>query len=331
MRSQFGDKQGPDIGDVVARVGEMSRNVTGRFGSGLALVILLILLWSGAYKVGPGEIGVVRTFGRETTKMGPGLRFRIPLVQRVDKVIVELIRSISVGFRDKQPVIDEAQMITGDANILEVQMIVQYRIIDPTRYLFRLRDPDETLRASAEVALRGVVGRTGIDDVITTGRERIQDETREWLQQLVDNYESGIRVTGVKLQSIDAPDAVRDAFHEVVRAREEKEKLINQAMGYNADLIPRARGEVRKIVREAEGYREQRVLEAKGDSEKFDATYAEYRKAERVTRQRLYLETMERVLGRTPHKVLVDERLSKTALPVLPLGMPGAPASGAKP
>jgi len=147
----------------------------------------------------------------------------------------------------------------------------------------------------------------------------------------VDNYESGIRVTGVKLQSIDAPDAVRDAFHEVVRAREEKEKLINQAMGYNADLIPRARGEVRKIVREAEGYREQRVLEAKGDSEKFDATYAEYRKAERVTRQRLYLETMERVLGRTPHKVLVDERLSKTALPVLPLGMPGAPASGAKP
>jgi membrane protease subunit HflK len=331
MRSQFGDQQGPDIGGMVARVGEMSRNVMGRFGWGLALVILLILLWSGAYKVGPGEIGVVRTFGRETTKMGPGLRFRIPLVQRVDKVNVEQIRSISVGFRDKQPVIDEAQMITGDANILEVQMIVQYRIIDPTRYLFRLRDPDETLRASAEVALRGVVGRTGIDDVITTGRERIQDETREWLQQLVDTYESGIRVTGVKLQSIDAPDAVRDAFHEVVRAREEKEKLINQAMGYNADLIPRARGEVRKIVREAEGYREQRVLEAKGDSEKFDATFAEYRKAERVTRQRLYLETMERVLGRTPHKVLVDERLSKTALPVLPLGMPGAPASGAKP
>jgi membrane protease subunit HflK len=331
MRSQFGDQQTPDIGDVVARVGEMSRNVMGRFGWGVGLVVLLILLWSGAYKVGPGEIGVVRTFGRETTKMGPGLRFRIPLVQRVDKVNVEQIRSISVGFRDKQPVIDEAQMITGDANILEVQMIVQYRIIDPTRYLFRLRDPDETLRASAEVALRGVVGRTGIDDVITTGRERIQDETREWLQQLVDNYESGIRVTGVKLQSIDAPDAVRDAFHEVVRAREEKEKLINQAMGYNADLIPRARGEVRKIVREAEGYREQRVLEAKGDSEKFDATYAEYRKAERVTRQRLYLEAMERVLGRTPHKVLVDERLSKTALPVLPLGMPSAPAAGAKP
>ena len=334
MRSQFGEQPSPDIGDVVSRVGEMSRNVMGRFGSGLVLVLLLVLLGSGIYIVSPGEIAVVRTFGKETKKMGPGLRFRIPLVQRVDKVNVEQIRRTEVGFHDKQPNIDEAQMITGDANIVEVQMIVQYRVIDPSRYLFRVRDPDETLRASAEVALRGVVGRTNIDDVITTGREKVQDETREWLQQLVDSYDSGIRVTEVKLQSIDAPDAVRDAFHEVVRAREEKEKLINQAMGYNADLIPRARGEVRKIVREAEGYREQRVLEAKGDSEKFDATYAEYKKAERVTRQRMYLETMERVLGRTPHKVLVDERMSKTALPVLPLGapaVPAAPAAGGKP
>lgn len=333
MRSQFGEQQGPDISEVVAKVGDISRTVIGRFGSGLALVVLLILLISGVYKVGPGEIGVVRTFGRETSKMGPGLRFRIPLVQRVDVVNVEQIRRIEVGFRDKQPVIDEAQMITGDANIVEVQMIVQYRVIEPSKYLFRLRDPDETLRASAEVALRGVVGRATIDDVITTGRERVQEESREWLQHLMDGYESGIRVTEVKLQGIDAPDAVRDAFHEVVRAREEKEKLVNQAMGYNADLIPRARGEVRKIVRAAEAYREQRVLEAKGDSEKFDATYAEYRKAEKVTRQRLYLETMERILGRTPHKVIVDDRLSKSALPIFPLNLPSvsAPSGGAKP
>lgn len=212
-------------------------------------------------------------------------------------------------------------------------MIVQYRVVDPTRYLFRLRDPDETLRASAEVALRGVVGRTTIDDVITTGRERVQEETREWLQGLVDGYDSGIRVTEVKLQAVDAPDAVRDAFHEVVRAREEKEKLINQAMGYKADVIPRARGEVRKVVREAEGYREQRVLEAKGDSQKFDATYAEYTKAERVTRKRLYLESMERILAKTPHKVVVDERLSKSALPIFPLSAApaAAPSAGGKP
>jgi membrane protease subunit HflK len=334
MRSQFGEQPGPDIGDVVARVGEMSRSVFGRFGSGLLIVILLVLAISGVYKVGPGEIAVVRTFGRETAKRGPGLRFKVPLVQKVDVVNVEQIRRIEVGFRDKEPHIDEAQMITGDANIVEVHMIVQYRVIDPTRYLFRLRDPDETLRASAEVALRGVVGQTSIDDVITTGREKVQADTQEWLQRLIDDYDSGIRVTEVKLQAVDAPDAVRDAFHEVVRAREEKEKLINQAMGYNADLIPRARGEVRKIVREAEGYREQRVLEAKGDSEKFDTTYAEYKKAERVTRKRLYLESMERILAKTPHKVLVDERLSKSALPIFPLGAPAAAApttAGGKP
>jgi len=333
MRSQFGEQPGPDIGDVVARVGEMSRHVFGRFGSGLVIVILVVLAISGVYKVGPGEIGVVRTFGRETGKRGPGLRFRIPFVQKVDVVNVEQIRRIEVGFRDKEPHIDEAQMITGDANILEVHMIVQYRVVDPTRYLFRLREPDETLRASAEVSLRGVVGRTKIDDVITTGRERVQEETREWLQRLIDDYDSGIRVTEVKLQVVDAPDAVRDAFHDVVRAREEKEKLINQALGYNADLIPRARGEVRKIVRDAEGYREQRVLEAKGDSEKFNATYAEYKKAERVTRKRMYLESMERVLAKTPQKVVVDERLSKSALPIFPLSTPSVPvpSAGGKP
>jgi len=334
MRSQFGEQPGPDIGDVVAKVGEMSRNVFGRFGSGLVIVLFIVLAISGVYKVGPGEIGVVRTFGRESDKKGPGLRFRIPLVQKVDVVNVEQIRRLEVGFRDKEPHIDEAQMITGDANIVEVHMIVQYRVIEPTRYLFRLRDPDEALRASAEVALRGVVGRTSIDDVITTGREKVQEETREWLQGLVDDYDSGIRVTEVKLQAVDAPDAVRDAFHEVVRAREEKEKLINQAMGYKADIIPRARGEVSKVVREAEGYREQRVLEAKGDSEKFDATYAEYRKAERVTRKRLYLESMERILAKTPHKVVVDERLSKAAMPIFPMSTPQAavaPSTGGKP
>lgn len=328
MRSQFGEQPSPDIGEVVARVGQMSRSMFGRFGSGLVIVLLLVFGIAGVYKVGPGEIGVVRTFGRETAKRGPGLRFRIPLVQKVDVVNVEQIRRLEVGFRDKEPHIDESQMITGDANIVEVHMIVQYRVVDPTRYLFRLRDPDETLRASAEVALRGIVGQTSIDDVITTGREKVQEEAREWTQHLVDDYDSGIRVTEVKLQAVDAPDAVRDAFHEVVRAREEKEKLINQAMGYNADIIPRARGEVRKVVREAEGYREQRVLEAKGDSEKFDAQYAEYKKAEKVTRKRLYLESMERILAKTPHKVVVDERLSKSAIPILPMSLPQSSTNG---
>src|SRR5690606_12236211 len=209
------------------------------------------------------------TFGRESGKTGPGLHYRIPFVQDVNVVNIEEIRRLEVGFRGDKRVPTEALMLTGDENIVEAQMIVQYRITDPSKYLFELARPEETLRATAEVALRSMVGRTNIDDVITTGREQVQAETREWLQKLMEPYQSGLSVTEVKLQMVDAPDEVKQAFHDVVRAREEKEKLINQAMGYKADLIPRARGEARKIERDAEGYREQRVLRAKGDAAKF--------------------------------------------------------------
>jgi membrane protease subunit HflK len=192
-----------------------------------------------------------------------------------------------------------------------------------------LKDPDETLRATAEVALRAMVGRTKIDDLLTTGRERVQAEAREILQKLMSEYQSGITVTELKLLTVDAPDQVREAFHEVVRAREEKEKLINQARGYEADVIPRARGEAEKLLREAEAYREERTLRANGDANKFEATLVEYQKAPRVTRQRLWLETAEDVLGRIDNKVFVDEGVAKNAVPVLPLPMPAAPA-GAK-
>lgn len=331
MRSQFDDDDDnggrPDVDKVVAQVSQMVRGATKRYVPiGLGVLVLIALI-SGTYMVGPGEKGVVRTFGRETSKAEPGLHFRIPLVQDVDIVNVEQIRRIEVGTRGDKKVDDEAQMLTGDANIVEAQMIVQFRVREPSKYLFRLRDPEETLRASAEVALRSMVGRTGIDDVITTGRENIQSETRIFLQKLMDHYQSGLEVTEVKLQAVDAPGQVREAFHDVVRAREEKEKLINQAMGYRADLIPKARGEAQRIVREAEGYKEQRVLRANGDAAKFEAVYAEYRKAERVTRERMYLETMERILGKIDKKTIVDKDLARGALPVLPLA--GAAAAGA--
>jgi membrane protease subunit HflK len=222
---------------------------------------------------------------------------------------------------------DEALMLTGDENIVEAQMIVQYRVSEPSKYLFRLKDPDETLRATAEVALRAMVGRTKIDDLLTTGRERVQSEARDVLQKMMNDYQSGIAVTELKLLTVDAPDQVREAFHEVVRAREEKEKLINQARGYEADVIPRARGEAEKLQREAEGYREERTLRANGDANKFEATLIEYQKAPRVTRQRLWLETAEVVLSRIDQKVFVDEGVAKNAVPVLPIPMTGAAAA----
>lgn len=333
MRSQFDDDgTRPDVGEVVAQVSDAFRRNVRNLGPIILGVLVLVLLATGVYSVGPGEQGVVRTFGRESGKSGPGLHYRFPFVQNVDVVNVEQIRRIEVGFRGDQRVPHEALMLTGDENIVEAQMIIQYRVIDPSKYLFEIKDAEDTLRATAEVALRSMVGRTKIDEVITTGREKVQSETRVWLQKLMDEYESGLSITEVKLQAVDAPDEVKDAFHDVVRAREEKEKLINQARGYAADVIPRARGEARKLEREAEGYKEQRVLRANGDASKFTQMLTEYQKAKDVTRERLYLETMERILGKVDKKIVVDKDLAKGALPILPLGQQavGALAGGGK-
>jgi membrane protease subunit HflK len=169
------------------------------------------------------------------------------------------------------------------------------------------------------VALRSVVGRTNIDDVMTTGRQQVQAATRELLQALMDDYEGGLEITEVKLDAVDAPDEVKDAFNAVTRAREDKEKLVNEARGYQEDKVPRARGEAQIMVRAAEAYKEERMLRAQGDADKFDAKLSEYQKARGVTRQRLYLETMERVLGPIKNKVIVDQSVGGGAVPILPL------------
>lgn len=321
---------GGDVGDMIAQTLDPLRHFGKKLGPIALGIVIVLLLATGVYVVGPGEQGVIRTFGKDTGRTGPGLHYRLPLVQRVDIVNVEEIRRIEVGFRGDKPVPTEALMLTGDENIVEAQMIIQYRVSDPSKYLFELKDAEEALRATAEVALRSMVGRTKIDDVITTGREEVQNETRDWLQKLMNQYSSGLSITEVKLQTVDAPDEVKEAFHDVVRAREEKEKLINQAMGYQADVIPRARGQARQIEREAEAYREERVLKARGDAAKFEAQRVEYAKAQAVTRERLHLETVERVLGRVEKKTLVDQDI-KGVLPLLSIGTQGAvgPQAGA--
>jgi membrane protease subunit HflK len=324
MRSPFDSKPPRPGGDNLSQIGNVLRTGAMKNWPVLLVIVLAVSALTGIYSVGPGEQGVVRTFGRESNKTGPGLHYRFPLVQRVDVVNVEEIRRLEVGFRGDQRMPTEALMITGDENIVEAQMIVQYRVSDPSRYLFRLNDPDASLRATAEVALRSMVGRTLIDDVITTGREKVQEDTRAWLQQLMDNYESGLSVTEVKLLVVDAPDEVRDAFHDVVRAREEKERLINEAKGYQADLIPKARGEARGMEREAEAYKEQRVLRARGDAARFDSVRDAYEQAPRVTRQRMYLETMESIMSRLDRTVVVDGDVANGTLPVLPLAGAGA-------
>lgn len=320
MSNQFGGGRPPDLADVMAQVSDSLGRNFRKLGPVVLILFLLFLAATGFYQVEPGEVGVVRTLGKETGRTEPGLHFRIPLLQRVDVVDISEVRRIEVGFRGDQVKAAEAQMLTGDENMVQAQMIVQYRIADPSKYLFRLARPEDALRATAEVVLRSVVGRMTIDDVITRGRGQVQTESLEELQRLMNTYESGIEITEVKLQSVDPPDPVKDAFHDVVRAREEKEKLINQARGYQEDLIPRARGEAQQMLRSAEAYKEQRVLEATGDAERFNALYAEYRKAEKVTRRRLHLESMERVLAKVDSKTIVDRQLSGSTLPILPLG-----------
>lgn len=281
--------------------------------------ILLLWLASGVYTVNPGHKGVMRTFGKETARTEPGLNYRFPWpFQRVDIVSVEQIRRIEVGFRAAQRVPEEALMLTGDENIVEAQIVVQYRVADPSKYLFRLREPEAALLAATEVALRSTVGSMTIDQVMIEERAKVQGDARLFIQRLMDAYESGLVITEVKLQAADPPDQVRDAFHDVVRAREDKEKVINVAKGYQADLLPKARGEAEKLLREAEGYKEQRVLLAQGEAARFLSVLAEYEKARDVTRDRLHLETVEKVLPDID-KFIVGGEVNQRLLPLLPL------------
>ena len=303
----------------------------------LLLCIVLVWLATGVYTVGPGEQGVVRRFGKEVARVGPGLHYHWPRpIERADVVNVEAVRRVEVGFRSVPRyslVPEESLMLTGDENIVDAQAIVQYRVKDAGEYLFRVMDPDQALRDATEVGLRSVIGRTTIEEVLTVGRVEIQNQTREFLQQLLDTYQSGLMVTEVKLQVVDPPEQVKDAFHEVVRAREDRERLINEARGYQEDVIPKARGQVEQTLRAAEAYKAQREIRAQGEAAKFLSILEEYQKAQEVTEQRLYVETLQRVLPKA-QKIVISPQLEGHLLPFLPLreqgplGRPAAASDG---
>jgi membrane protease subunit HflK len=289
----------------------------------LGVIALVVWLASGIYVVNQGEQGVIRQFGRESGKAAPGLNYRLPSpIQQVDIVNVQAIRRIEVGFRTERGaavrVPTEALMLTGDENIVDTQLIVQYRVRDPSQFLFRMRDPEGSLHQAAQVAIRSVVGNTSIEDVLTIGRAQAQEQATLYIQALMDQYQSGILITEVKLQVVDPPDQVKDAFNEVVRAREDRERQQNEAQAYMEDVLPKARGESEQVTRSADAYRQQRVLQASGDVARFKAVLEEYAKGKDVTRERLYLETIERVLSKVG-KFVVDASVGDRTLPVLPI------------
>lgn len=306
---------GDVLGDLAERFGKGSRNL----GPIILVLLAVFLVYVATFQVQPGEVAIIRTLGKESGKMNPGFHWIIPGIQDYNLVNIARVRRVEVGFRGSQIRPEEAQMLTGDENIVDAQMIVQYRILNPSKYLFQLQDVDGVLLSTAQVALRSVIGQTSTDDAITKGRGAVQTKTRQLLQRLMDTYNSGIQISEVKLQNVDPPEQVKDAFHDVVRAREEKEKLINQAKGYMEEVLPRAQGEAARQLRDAEGYMEQRVLRAQGDAERFNSVYNEYKESQKVTRRRMYIETMERVLSKIEDKTVVDRELSGSTLPVLPL------------
>ena len=275
---------------------------------GLLLVALAVWLGSGFYTVQPGEQAAVRMFGEFTDTLDEGLHWWWPSpIGARDIVRVDEVRRLELGVRGDTPNLEESLMITGDPdesgnpgeapNIVDVQLTVQYNIKDLERFLYRAVDPaGVTIKYAAETSLRQVIGSRPIDDVLTDKKEEVQEETRLLLQRLLDDYETGINVTEVKLANVFAPEQVKDAFDDVVRAKEDKARIINLADAYKEDILPRARGDAARLLQDAEAFRQQRIALSTGESEYFLAILNEFRKAPDVTRQRLYLEAMEEIL-----------------------------------
>ncbi len=271
-------------------------------------VVAVLWLMSGVYFVGQQESGVVRRFGKFVGETGPGAHWTIPWpITTIVKPKVKELKRIEIGFRTiaQSTAMGSAQyrdnpreslMLTGDENIIDIDIIVQYRIADASKYLFNIRNQEMTIRTASEAAIRSVIGQSAIDDALTEGKTAIQNSTQETLQTILNAYDAGIQVNTVKLQDVRSPQEVIDAFKDVSSAIQDKERLINQAQGYKNDIIPKARGEAEQMIRQAEGYKEGKIRRSQGDAERFLSILTQYRKARNVTKRRLYIEAMEDIL-----------------------------------
>jgi len=297
----------------------------------IVTIVILILLITSAYQISPEEIGVILRFGKFVRTAEPGLHLKFPLgIEKLIRVPVQRQLKLEFGFRTVKPGIrseyrvtpetmKESIMLTGDLNVVVVEWIVQYKIKDPYQYLFKVRNVIDTFRYLNEAVIRRVVGDSSVDEVLTIGRTRIAAEAKEELQKLCDLYEMGLDINQLILQDVNPPDPVKPSFNEVNEALQEKERKINEAWAEYNQEIPRAMGEAEQIIREAEGYATQRLNQALGDAALFTSLYKEYARSPLVTRQRLYLETLNEILPKLKKKVIVDEKV-KNILPLLNLG-----------
>ena len=317
----------PDLDEIIKKVQEKLNqwfgNQGGRSGSGqpgdssgmsfttlivMGMVLLVVWLSFGFYIVQPAEQGVVTRFGRFLRTDGDGLHWHIPYpIEQVQKINVEQVRAVP----------HKALMLTQDENIVEIELVAQYRVKDAKSYLFNVVDPDKTLLQATESALRSVVGTSKMDDVLTLERDRVAADTKLLTQQILDGYQTGLIVSGVNMQNAQPPNEVQKAFEDVIKAREDEERLKNKAQAYKNEIVQRAGGEADKLRQESQAYKSQVVARAEGETQRFLSVLNEYNKSPEVTRRRLYLDTMEAVLGNTS-KVLMDIKHGNN-LTVLPL------------
>ena len=301
--------------------------------SGVVLVVglfLAIILWNLWFTVEPEEVGVVFRFGRYVREAPPGLNFKLPdPVESVIKVPVQRQLKEEFGYRTQQAGVqvrytsnnfrNESLMLTGDLNVAVVEWSSQYRINDPYKYLVKVRDVRTTFREMNEAIMREVVGNRTVNDILTVGRQEVADEVKIRLQALCKQYDTGIAVDQVVLQDVNPPDQVKSSFNEVNQAQQEREKMINQAKAAYNRVIPKARGQALQAIQQAEGYAMDRINRAKGDAKFFEFILEAYKRAPKVTKRRIYLETIDTIYPEIKHKVIVDDKV-KGVLPLLSLG-----------
>ena len=326
-----GKNQGPpDLDEMLRKVsrrfgglfgGGKSGGDVGKFGLSIALVVAVVV-WvvSGFYTIREAERGVVLRFGEYSHNVDPGLRWKPTFIDRVIPVDVESVRSLPAsGF-----------MLTQDENVVRVEMDVQYRVVDPEQYLFSVTNADESLSQATDSALRYVVGHTKMDDVLTTGREKVRQETWQVIDGIIEPYQMGLQFVDVNFLPARPPEEVKDSFDDAISAQEDEQRFIREAEAYAREVEPKARGQVKRLEQEAEGYKSQIVLKAKGEVARFNELLPQYQSAPELTRERIYLETMEE-LYQQANKVLVDMPAGNNSMIYLPLDKLSGKANAAQP
>lgn len=310
----------PDELRLLMRQLRLMLDEIGSKGGAIAIAIIVVVLaWSSWFTVQPEETAVVQRFGRYVRSAGPGLHFKFPFgFETVTRVPTARVLKEEFGFRTLEAgrrtryqggdYSNESLMLTGDLNVIDVQWIVQYRIEDPVRYLFEVREQNQTLRDVAEAVMRRIVGNRLGSDVLTVGRVAVSSEVKVEMQKILSDYQTGIRLVTVELQDVTPPDPVKPAFNEVNEARQDLERMVNQAQEQANKLIPKARGEAKQTIAEAEGYATERINRARGEAARFSAVLTEYQRVPAVTRRRLYLEAMNEVISQAKSVYIVDSK-----------------------